>query len=107
MVRAVEERRLEVGERVAGDDALLGLLAHALLDGGEEVLRHRAADDARRVDDAGSRRERLDLEPAVAELAVATGLPLVAALGRRLRADRLAIRDPRRARVDADPGLVR
>ena len=48
------------------------------------------------------RGERLDLDLAVAELAVAAGLLLVAAVrfGRGL--DRLAIRDARRLQVDVD-----
>ena len=48
------------------------------------------------------RAQRLDLDLAVAELAVAAGLLLVAAvrLGRRL--DRLAVRNPRRLQVHVD-----
>src|SRR5581483_5260250 len=90
--RAVVQRGAEVGERIAGDDASLGGLTDALLDRRPEVARHGAADDARRELDAAARRERLHLDPRVAEHAVAPGLLLVAALRRRLLPDRLLVR---------------
>ena len=51
---------------------------------------------------SGAARQRLDLDLAVAELAVSAGLLLVPAvrLGRRL--DRLAVRNARRLEVDVD-----
>src|SRR5207245_3738688 len=94
MEAAVGEGGLEVRERVARDDAALRRLAHPLLDGGPEVARDGAADDVRLEDDPCPRGLRLDLEPDVAELSVAAGLPLVASLGGRLPADGLAVRDP-------------
>ncbi len=42
---AVDERHPDVDHRVAGGDALLHLGADALLDAGDELARHRAADD--------------------------------------------------------------
>src|SRR4029078_9587501 len=86
--------------------ALPGRLANPFLARGPVVARHRAADDARRELDAAARDERLDLEAGVAEHAVAAGLPLVAPLRRRLAADRLLVRHPRRAREDLHAELL-
>src|SRR5258708_6317433 len=61
---------------------------------------------ARRTPPPPPRRRRLHLEPAVANRTVAAGLPLVAALRRRLRPDRLSVRDPRGLRVALDAELV-
>src|SRR5205085_1280688 len=97
---------LEVGQWVSGDDAPEGGFAHTLLYGRPEVSWDRATHDARRVDDARSGGLRLDLEEDVAELAVATGLPLVPALRLRLATDRLAVRDARRAHLHLDTELV-
>ena len=93
--RAVVEGRLEVGQRIARDDALGGRLADALLDAREEVAGHRAADDLLGELDAAAR-VRLELDPDVAEHAVAAGLLLVAAVGLGLAPDRLAVRHARR-----------
>ena len=79
--RAVVQRRLEVDHRVAGDRALLGDVAHALLDARPELARHRAADDACVANSTPAPGIGLDLEPDVAELAAAAGLLLVPALG--------------------------
>ena len=49
-----------------------------------------------------SARERLDLDLAVAELAVAAGLLLVAAVRFGGRLDRLAVRNARRLQIDVD-----
>ena len=69
---------------------------------GHELARDRAAEDVVDELEVGAARQRLDLDLAVAELAVAAGLLLVAAVrfGRRL--DRLAVRDARRLQVDVD-----
>src|SRR5688572_31487170 len=97
MERAVVQRRLEVDHGVAGDRALVGYVAHALLDACPELAWHGAADDARLERHAGTG-IGLDLEPHVAKLAAPAGLLLVAPLDLRLGADRLAIWDPRRVR---------
>src|SRR5438445_8159920 len=102
MDRAVVQDRFEVRERIAGDHTLQRLLPDALLYGGPEVARDRAADDARLEDHARANWQRLDLDEAVTELPMTTGLALVAALSLCLRADRLAVRDARRAHVDLD-----
>ena len=94
MERAVVQRRLEVRQRVAGEDALLGRLADALLDAGEEALGDGAADDPLGELDAAIR-VRLELQPDVAEHPVAAGLLLVAAVDLGLAADRLLVRDAR------------
>ena len=103
--RAVVERRLEVDQRVAGEDALRGGLADALLDAREEPTGHGPAHDLLRELDAGSR-ARLELEPDVAEHAVAAGLLLVPAVDLGLAADRLAVGDRRRCGRDRRPELA-
>ena len=77
-------------------------LDDALLDRGDEAPRDRAADDGVLELVALAARQRLDLDPAVAELAAAAGLLLVPALGLRLLADGLAVRHLRRVQVDLD-----
>ena len=99
MVGAVVEPHADVLDRVAGDDALLHRLFHALLDRRDEPGRDHAALD--RVDElewAGGIiwLERLDLDVAVAELAAAAGLLLVAAVRLGRAADRLLVGHPRR-----------
>ena len=80
VVRAVVERHPHVDDRVAGEDALGQRLAHALLDRRNELPRHDAADDLVDELEAGAARQRLHLEPGVAELAAAAGLLLELAL---------------------------
>src|SRR5262245_31076341 len=80
--------------RVARDEALLARLCDALLDARHVLLRHDAADDLVLEDKIlVAIRQRLDLQPNIAELSVATGLLLVAAFRARLLADRLAVGD--------------
>ena len=102
MVRAVEDRDAEVDHRKAGEIAAHARFLNALFHRRNELARDRAAEDVVDELEVRAARQRLDLDLAVAELAVAAGLLLVAAvrLGRRL--DRLAIRDARRLEVDVD-----
>src|SRR5438046_2242281 len=79
----------------------------ALFDRRHELSRDGAAEDV--VDELELRaaRQRLDLDLAVAELAVASGLLLVPAVRFGGGPDRLAVRDARRLQVhvDAEPAL--
>ena len=102
MVRAVVERDAHVLHRIPRDVPLLHGFAHALLDRGDEVARDHPADDLVDELEAFAARQRLDLEPAIAELAAAAGLLLVLALRARLALDRLAIRNLRRLELDVD-----
>ena len=101
MERAVVQRRLEVDEREAGQHALGRRLPDALLDAGKEALGDRAADDLVRELDA-RRGVGRELDPDVAEHAVAAGLLLVAAVRLGRAADRLAVGD--RGRPGHDRG---
>ena len=80
VVRAVVERDAHVLHRIPRDVPLLHGFAHALLDRGDEVARDHPADDLVDELEAFAARQRLDLEPAIAELAAAAGLLLVLAL---------------------------
>ena len=80
MVRAVVQRHPDVDDGIAGEDALVQRLAHALLDRGNVLARDDAADDLVDELEAAAARQRLDLEPRVAELAAAAGLLLELAL---------------------------
>ena len=71
VVAAVEQRRLDVDDRVAGEDAAAHRVADALLDRGDELLRDDAADDVVLEHVAGAGLARADLEPDVAVHAVA------------------------------------
>src|SRR6185312_15398679 len=93
------ERGLEVGQRVARQHAFRRGLADALLDAREEALWHRPADDALGELDAAVG-VGLELQPDVAEHAVAAGLLLVPAVDLGRAADRLLVRDAWRVRRD-------
>ena len=67
---------------------------------GNEVLGNRAAEDLVGELEVAAARQRLHLDPAIAELAVAAGLLLVAALDVGPAADRLAIGNLRRLQGD-------
>ena len=97
--RAVIERCPEVGQRIAGENALGRRFPDALLDAGKEPLRHRPADHALGELDAAIG-VRLELEPDIAEHPVAAGLLLVPAVHLGLAADRLLIWHARRVGRD-------
>ena len=93
VIGAVEQGGLQVDHRVAGQHAVLHGLPQALLNGGEEVLGHRAAEDLlAELQLLALARLEADLD--VAELAVAAGLLLVAALDLHFLADLLTVGHP-------------
>ena len=102
VVRAVDERHLEVDERVAGDGAVRRGLDDALLDGRAELLRDGAAEDLVLEDEAAAARQRLEDDLAVAELPAPAGLLLVAALHLGARRDGLLVGDLRRVERHLD-----
>ena len=83
VIAAVVDGDLEVDDRVAGEIAARGRLDDAFFDGGDEVARNGAAEDLVGELEAAAARQRLHADLAVAELAVAAGLLLVAALALR------------------------
>ena len=102
VIRAVEDRRLEVHHRVAGEEPAHPRFLDALLDGRHVLARDRAAEDVVDELEIAAARQRLDPDLAVAELSVAAGLLLVASVRLGRRGDRLAIRNPRRLEVHLD-----
>ena len=105
VLHAVDEQDADALHGRAGELAVLHRLAHALVDRGPVALRDDAADDL--VDElvaelAVLRRQRLEHDRAVAELAAAAGLLLVAMPRARLLADRLLVRHARRVELDVD-----
>src|ERR1035437_924934 len=105
MERSVVQGGLEVAEWVASQYAFGRRLANALLDAGEEVLGHGAADHVLGELHAATR-VRLDRNPDVAEHAVAARLLLVAAVRLGLAADRLLVGDPGRLGHDGGAELA-
>src|SRR5882757_2303419 len=93
VVAAVEHGDLDVDHRVTGDHAVLHLLDHALFDGGDELARHHAADDAVDELEALAGFLRFQAQPAMAVLAAAAGLAHELAFGLDHLADRLAVGD--------------
>ena len=77
MVGAVDQLDLDVDHREAGEHARAQHRVQALLDAGDVLLRHRAADDLRFEREAGARLVRLDDELHAGELAGTAGLLLV------------------------------
>ena len=102
VVRAVEHGDAEVDHRKAGEIAAHARFLDALFDRRDELARDRAAEDVVDELEVGAARQRLDLDLAVAELAVAAGLLLVAAVRLGGGLDRLAVGDARRLEVDVD-----
>ena len=105
MLHPVDEQHADALDRRARELAVLHRLAHALVDGRPVALGDDAADDL--VDElvaelAVLRRQRLEHDRAVAELAAAAGLLLVAVPRARLLADRLLVRHARRVELDLD-----
>ena len=100
VVRAVDERDLEVDDRVAGQDALGHRLAQALLDGGNVLSGHHAADDLVAELEAGAHLGRGELDDHVPVLAVAAGLALELVVDPRRLPDRLAVGDARGGGLD-------
>jgi hypothetical protein len=78
-------------------------LAHAFLDGRDELVRNRATDDIVDELEPAAAVERLDAQIHLAELPGAAGLLLVAVMTLGRTADRLAVRHARRTRLDGDP----
>ena len=81
MIRAIVELDFHVHHGIAGDDTVLHGLHDAFLHCGDEVPGNGAAEDGILELVAFTTRQWLNLDPAIAELATATGLFLVAALG--------------------------
>src|SRR5215207_303017 len=106
MKRAVVEAHLHVNHGVAGDVPPSHRLDDSLLHCRDELARDGAADDAVLELEARTAGQRGELYPRVAELAPATGLLLVAALGLGRARDRLHKGHLRRPRLDLDPVAV-
>src|SRR5829696_513776 len=106
MKRAVAEAHLHVNHGVAGDIPAGHRLDDSLLHRRDELARDGAADDAVLELEARTAGQRGELYPRVAELAPATGLLLVAALGLGRARDRLHKGHLRRPRLDLDPVAV-
>ena len=104
---AVEEGDPDVDHRVAGEDALLQLVADALLHARDELPRHRTADDLVHELEAGAALERLDLDVAHRVLAVAAGLLHVPTQRGRLGDEGLAQRDLHAPPARPSPGSGR
>ena len=84
---------LEVHHGEAGEEAVLGGLDNALLHRRDEVPGDGPAEDLVGELELGAARQRLHLDPAIAELAMAAGLLLVASLDVGGAADGLAVGD--------------
>ena len=92
MIGAVVESSLDAYGRITSENTLLDSVAETLFNGGEEVLRNRAADNSLcKLEIVGI--VGLELDPDVAELTVTAALLLVTTLSRNLLADSLAVSD--------------
>src|SRR5215218_7170687 len=105
-LNAFSEAHLHVNHGVAGDIPAGHRLDDSLLHRRDELARDGAADDAVLELEARTAGQRGELYPRVAELAPATSLFLVAALGLGRARDRLHKGHLRRPRLDLDPVAV-
>ena len=99
VIGAVDELHLEVDDREAGEHARAEHALETLLDAGDILLRHVAADDLRLEDVAGAGLVRLGHDLDAGELARAAGLLLVDIVDRCRAAEPLAIGDLRGADI--------
>src|ERR1039458_8919187 len=97
MVRAVVQYHAEIHHRESGQESALGRLDDALFPRRDVVLGDRATEDLFDEFKLGAARQRLHFDPAIAELAVAAGLFLVAALDVGVAPYGFAIRNLRRS----------
>ena len=99
VIRAVVQDHPEVDDREAGEISTLRRFHDALFHRRNVVLRNRAAEDLVDELEVAAARQRLHLDLAIAELAVAAALLLVASLHVGAPANGLAIRNLRRLQV--------
>ena len=99
VIRAVVDRALEIHHRESGQKAVRGRFHDSLFNGGNEIARDGAAENFVGELEFPAARQRLHANPAIAELAVAAGLLLVAALHVGLAANGFAIRNLRRVQL--------
>ena len=97
MIGAVDQSHLDVDHGEARNDSRRHHRIQALFDAGDELLRHRAADDLALELVALALLVGLDLENDARELARAAGLLLVGVVDFRRAGDRFAVGDLRRA----------
>src|SRR4051794_13140849 len=102
MIGAVEHRHPEVDHRIAGEEAARARVLYPFLDRGHELPRDRAAENVVDELEVGAARERLDLDLAVAELAVSPRLFLVPAVRLGGGLDGFPVGDARRLEVHVD-----
>ena len=107
VVLAVVDDDAHVLQRKAGDRAAREHLLDALLHGRHELVGNHAALGLVDELEARAALARLHAQRHLAELAGAAGLLLVPVKALRLRGDRLAVRNARRARVDLELVLAR
>ena len=105
VIAAVQQGGFQADHRVTGQHTVLGRLADALFNSGEEVLRYAAAEHVLGKLDVLAL-DRLELDPDITELAVAASLLLVAALGLAALADGLAVGHARGFQRDLDTELI-
>ena len=74
MVRTVIQRNLAIDDGITGDDAILHLLSHTLVDRSDVLARHDAASDRIFENVTFARLERLDTKKNMAVLAAPAGL---------------------------------
>src|SRR4029453_15492076 len=103
MERAVEHRGPEVDHRVSGEEATHPRVLDSFLDRRNELARNGPAEDVVDELEVAAAGQRLELDLAVAELAVAAGLLLVPAVRLGGRGDGFPIGNPRQLQVHFDP----
>src|SRR5579875_1522100 len=93
---------------MAGNEAALERVAHALLYAGDELSWYHAADDSIFKDEGfvPVAWQRLDLQPDIAELTMTAALALVASVGAGLLADRFSVGDARITHLKIDTVLA-
>src|SRR4051812_8599559 len=96
MIGAVIDRDPEVDHRIAGQESTGARVLNPFFDRRHELPWDRAAEDIVDEFEVAAARQWVQLDLAVAELAMTTSLLLVPAVRFRRRLDRLAIRNARR-----------
>ena len=102
VIAAVDQRDLEIDQRITGDGAALRGFDNSFFDRRTEILRNRAAEDFVDPFKSAAAFERLEDTFAIAELPASAGLFLMAALNFDLLRDRFLVRNFRRMKRDLD-----
>src|SRR5438105_3289309 len=106
METTVEDRHLEVDDRVTCQVTFAETIAHSFFDRRDKLPGDNTADDVVDEFKSAPTRQRFDLQPTITILAAAAGLALILALGLGATLDGFLVRNFGRGQLDVDVELT-